>query len=116
MTNHGVSRDEMSSGENSMYGMIVKIIAAAGKRTALSDTFGALGEMNGWLSYVVSEDARDEKAIWITDVWDSEANHRASLSLPSVPRSISAAKPMIVGFERIAVTRPVKGIGQSFSQ
>ena len=116
MTNHGVSRDEMSAGENGMYGMIVKIIAAADKRTALSDTFGALGEMNGCLSYVVSEDARDEKAIWITEVWDSEANHRASLSLPSVQRSISAAKPMIVGFERIAVTRPVKGIGQSFSQ
>jgi quinol monooxygenase YgiN len=98
-----------------MYGMIVKITAVAGKRAALTDTVGGLGEMNGCLSYVVSDDAQDENAIWITEVWDSESNHRASLSLPSVQRSISAAKPMIAGFEKIAVTRPVRGIGQSFS-
>src|ERR1700731_1212480 len=98
-----------------MYGMIVKIIAAAGKRTALTNALGTVGEMNGCLSYVVSEDVQDENAIWITEVWDSEENHRASLSAPSVQKSISAAKPMIAGFERIAVTRPVKGIGKTFS-
>jgi len=99
-----------------MYGMIVKITAAAGKRALLTDAFGALGEMNGCLSYVVSEDAQDENAIWITEVWDSEMNHRASLSLLSVQKSISAAKPMIVGFEKIAVTRPVRGIGKGFPE
>jgi len=72
-------------------------------------TFGALGRLNGCLSYVVSEDSAG------TEVWHSEANHRASLSLPWVQKSISAAKPMIAGFERIAVTRPVRGIGYGFS-
>ena len=32
--------------------------------------------MPGCLSYVVAKDPADENAIWITEVWDSQASHK----------------------------------------
>ena len=40
--------------------------------------------MPGCLSYVVAHDTTEPDAIWITEVWDSEASHKGSLSLPAV--------------------------------
>ena len=66
--------------------------------------------MPGCLSYVVAEDAADENGIWVTEIWDSEASHQASLSLPGVKEAITTARSMIAGFNRAAVTRPVSGV------
>ena len=65
--------------------------------------------MPGCLSYVVGEDAKDPNAVWVTEVWDSEASHRASLGLPVVRAAIEAAMPLIAGFEALATTRPASG-------
>ena len=67
--------------------------------------------MPGCLSYVIAKDVEDENGIWITEVWDSEASHRASLSLPAVRDAISRAKPMIAGFDTHIATAPVGGHG-----
>src|ERR1700756_1925506 len=48
--------------------------------------------MPGCLSYVVAEDSSDPNALWVTEVWDSEASHTASLSLPAVKNSIPQSK------------------------
>jgi quinol monooxygenase YgiN len=88
-----------------------KITANAGKRTELAEILGAGSRgMPGCLSYVVSEDSQNENILWVTEVWDNEASHHASLSLPPVKKTITAAKPMIAGFEKIAVTKPVGGV------
>ena len=42
--------------------------------------------------------AEDEDALWITEVWDSETSHQASLSLPSVQEAIRQGRPLIAGF------------------
>jgi quinol monooxygenase YgiN len=95
-----------------MYGLIGKMIAASGQRDALiSILLDCLPEMPGCLSYVVSKDPADPDAIWITEVWDTQASHEASLTLPSVQQAITRGRPLITGFGERFVTEPVGGHG-----
>ena len=95
-----------------MYGLIGKLIAVEGQRDALiAILLEGVSGMPGCLSYVVAEDPAAPDAIWITEVWDSEASHRASLSLPSVQKAIERGKPLIASFEQSTATRPVGGHG-----
>ena len=83
-----------------MYGLIGKMRAVPGQRDALIQILleGVSG-MPGCLSYVVARDPGDGDAIWITEVWDNAASHKASLSLPSVQDAIARGRPLIAGFE-----------------
>jgi len=95
-----------------MYGLIGKMSAVAGQRDALiSILLEGTGKMPGCKSYVVARDPADENAIWVTEVWDSEASHRASLQLPEVKEAIARGRPLIVGFDRQQVTEPIGGYG-----
>lgn len=67
--------------------------------------------MPGCLSYIVAKAPADADAIWITEVWDSQESHKASLSLPGVKQAITRGKPLIAGFSNGTVTEPVGGIG-----
>jgi quinol monooxygenase YgiN len=67
--------------------------------------------MPGCLSYVVAQDSTDADAIWITEVWDSQESHKASLSQPSVQQAISRGRPLIAGFGERYETEPVGGYG-----
>lgn len=94
-----------------MYGLIGKMIAAAGQRDVLIEIIlEGSGSMPGCLSYVVAKDAANPGAIWITEVWDGKASHEASLSLPAVQASIQKAMPHIAGFETSVETEPVGGV------
>ena len=94
-----------------MFGMIGKMRAAAGKR---ADLIAILAEstdaMPGCLSYIVAEDASDPDGIWITEVWDSETSHKASLQLDSVKSAIAKARPIIAGFDMSVRTTPISGV------
>jgi quinol monooxygenase YgiN len=95
-----------------MFGLIGKMTAHAGKREALVQILlESTGAMPGCLSYVVARDAKDADAVWITEVWDSEESHRASLALPQVRAAIGRAMPLIAGFEPGVRTEPVGGHG-----
>lgn len=95
-----------------MYGLIGKMIAAPGQRDALLAILREnVGQMPGCFSYVIATDPADANAIWITEVWDSEASHKASLSLPAVKSAITRAKPLIANFGEHFVTAPVGGHG-----
>lgn len=95
-----------------MYGPIVKMVAAAGKREELiSLLLEGTAAMGGCLSYIIAKDSADDDGIWITEVWDDKASHDASLSLPVVQKTIAAARPMIAVFNNPVVTTPVGGHG-----
>ena len=95
-----------------MYGLIGKMTAVPGQRDALiAILVESVGEMSGCLSYVVARDPGEPDAIWITEVWDSEASHKASLALPAVREAIAAGRPLIAGFGEHHVTEPVGGHG-----
>lgn len=97
-----------------MYGLIVKLTVVPGRR---EEMIGILTEsavnMPGCFSYVVAKDSADENVIWVTEAWDSIASHDASLSLPSVKNAVPRARAIVSGFEKIAVTSPVWGVGTS---
>lgn len=95
-----------------MYGLIGKMLATPGQRDALVGILlDGVSGMPGCLSYVVATDPGDANAIWITEVWDSQASHSASLALPSVKAAIAKGRPLIAGFESHFVTSPVGGHG-----
>ena len=95
-----------------MYGLLGKIKATTGQRDALiSILLDGVSGMPGCLSYVVALDPADPDAIWITEVWVSEASHKASLSLPSVQDAITRGKPLIAAFDQHIQTVPVGGHG-----
>ena len=93
-----------------MYGLIGKMIAAPGQREALTAILleGTAG-MPGCLSYVIAHDSADLDALWITEVWDSQASHQASLALPAVQEAIARGRPLIAGFGERFETTPVGG-------
>lgn len=86
--------------------------ATAGQRDALvALLLEGADDMPGCRSYVVALDPADDDAIWVTEVWDDEASHRASLDLPAVQAAIAKARPLIAGFGDQVVTIPVGGLG-----
>lgn len=95
-----------------MFGLIGKIRCVPGKRDALVDILmqGTLA-MPGCLSYVIAKDAADPDAIWVTEAWDSQASHKASLALPAVQQAISRGRPLMAGFGERFQTEPVGGHG-----
>lgn len=95
-----------------MYGLIGKIKVVSGQRDALiSILIEGVSGMPGCLSYIVAQDSTDSDAIWVTEVWDSQESHQASLSLPSVQQAISRGRPLIVGFDERFETQPIGGHG-----
>jgi quinol monooxygenase YgiN len=94
-----------------MYGLISKVHAVPGERDRLISILVGVAGMPGCLSYIVAKDPTDPDAIWITEVWDSQASHEASLSLPSVQEAIAKGRPLIASFSDRIVTEPVGGHG-----
>ncbi|MEO1044671.1 MAG: putative quinol monooxygenase [Pseudomonadota bacterium] len=97
--------------EEKAYGIIGQMRAVAGKRNELIAILAeGTKDMPGNMAYVISEDQSDENAIWITEFWESQDAHAASLQLPSVQAAIAKGRSRIEGFgQRFEVT-PVAGI------
>src|SRR5215467_8115597 len=94
--------------ERRMYGLIGKMTSLSGEREALiAILLENAAAMPGCLSYVVARDFADPEGIWLTEVWDNQESHRASLSLPGVKQAIVRGKPLIAGFGERVVTEPV---------
>jgi quinol monooxygenase YgiN len=95
-----------------MYGLIGKMLAQPGKRDELvAILMVGTDAMPGCRSYVIARDPTNADAIWITEVWDSQASHQASLQLPAVQQAIAKARPIIAGFGERFETEPVGGLG-----
>ncbi len=100
------------NGESKMYGLIGKAITVEGKRDEfIKILLEGVSDMPGCLSYVVAKDPKDKNAVWITEVWDSAENHKASLQLPSVKAAIAKGRPLIASFAEHFTTEPVGGHG-----
>jgi quinol monooxygenase YgiN len=95
-----------------MYGLIGKLTAVPGQRDALAAILLEGTEaMPGCLSYVIATDPADPDALWITEVWESQASHRASLTSPAVKAAIAKGRPLIAGFSDRVETAPIGGWG-----
>jgi quinol monooxygenase YgiN len=95
-----------------MYGLIGKMNAVPGQRDALAAILlEGTTAMPGCLSYIVATDPADPDGLWVTEVWDSQESHRASLQLPAVQAAIGKGRPLIAGFSNRVETAPIGGYG-----
>jgi len=95
-----------------MYGLIGRITAVSGQRDVLAQILlDGTSAMPGCLSYIVATDPADADSLWITEVWDSQASHHASLKLPAVQAAIAKGKSLIAGFGHRTETEPLGGHG-----
>lgn len=95
-----------------MYGLIGKMIATPGQRAELIGILlEGMQDMPGCLSYIVAEDPANDDEIWVTEVWENQAAHQASLGLPSVQAAIGRGRRLIDGFGERYETVPVGGHG-----
>ncbi len=98
-----------------MFGLFGKMRANPGQRNKLIDVLlnaaDALREFDGCYLYIVSTASDDPDGIWVQEVWRSQADHQASLSLDSAKALIASARPLIADMPvRFEVT-PVGGKG-----
>jgi quinol monooxygenase YgiN len=94
-----------------MFGLIGKMRSVPGRRADLIAIIGGGSKsMPGCRSYVLAEDPADNDAVWVTEVWDDEEAHKASLQLAEVKAAIAKGRELIAGFELSVKTRPVAGI------
>lgn len=95
-----------------MFGLIGKISVTDGNRENFVEILlDGTKIMPGCLSYVIGKDLTDLNAVWVTEVWDDQDSHAASLKLPSVQAAIAKGRAMISSMDVIAKTEPVGGHG-----
>ncbi|HRF50134.1 MAG TPA: putative quinol monooxygenase [Anaerolineales bacterium] len=95
-----------------MYGLIGKIKAIPGRRAELAAILlDGLRGLPGCFSYIVANDPTDADALWVTEVWQDAASHRASLALPGVQAAIALGRPLIAAFGERYETEPIGGHG-----
>ncbi len=82
------------------FGLHGSLLATPGQRDALVtrmlEAARLMQDAPGCELYLVStSETDDDDAVWITEIWRTEADHDASLSLPGVPELIGRARPLI---------------------
>lgn len=97
------------------YGYINSMKAKPGRRDeVVAILLGGLDGLAaaGALQYTVAVDPADEVTIWVSEVWESEERHAASLELPETRAAIAKAMPMLSGeFGPRVETSVAGGIG-----
>jgi quinol monooxygenase YgiN len=81
------------------FGMFGKMVAKPGQRDALVEHLleasRLLTPLPGCELYIINIVPSEPDAIWVTEVWRSEADHDDSLKMDSVKALIATAKPLI---------------------
>jgi quinol monooxygenase YgiN len=97
------------------FGLHGKLTAHPGQRDALVNVLleaaDLVSDAPGCEIYFVSTSLTEPDAIWVTEVWRSEADHAASLSFPGVKELIVKAKPLIASMSDSDRTMPIGGKG-----
>ena len=101
----------------SRFGLCGIMKAQAGQRDALLDVLleavEIVADLPGCEVWIVNTMPDDPDALWITEVWRSEADHAASLTDEGVRALIARARPLLAGFGERFTLEPVAGKGLS---
>jgi len=97
------------------FGMYNKFTAHPGQRDRLVEQLLSAAKLmenaTGCELYIVNTSPNEADIVWVTEVWESEEDHRASLSIEGVPELIERTMPLVAGPpEQIRVV-PVGGKG-----
>lgn len=97
-----------------MFGYIASMKTKPGRRDeVVSFLVNSVDQLrqHGCVSYVVAKSATDEDTIWVTEAWQSEEHHAASLELPETRKAISEAMPLLSGEFTGQATSIAGGLG-----
>jgi quinol monooxygenase YgiN len=85
------------------FGMFAKVIAKPGQRNAVLEVLLAASRqpMPGCAIYIVNVSPSEPDAVYVYEVWQSQADHDASLKMEGVRALIEKTKPLVVGFEAV---------------
>jgi len=97
----------------SPYGLSGKLFTAPENRDALiailSEASAAMQALDGCYLYMVSKDADDDTATWVTEVWENQQAHDDAVQSADVQAMIGKGMPLIVGAPEGATLIPVAG-------
>ncbi len=98
----------------SKFSMFGQLIAQPGQRGELAklmlESAETLEGMEGCIFYVINESVDESDTLWITELWESEEAHAASLKNEKVLAVIQRCRPLIAGVKPVKV-RPLGGKG-----
>lgn len=98
-----------------LFGLHGKLKTHSGQRDLLIghllQAARVLQDVEGCYLYVVSEDTTDPDTVIVTEVWQSQADHQASLTLGAVKALITAARPLLAAPPEGAAMTPLGGKG-----
>ncbi len=99
----------------SAYGCYVKFTARPGQRDALVEhllSAAALVEKAaGCELYIINTSPTEPESVWVTEVWRSQQEHDASLTIESVQAKIKQVLPLLAGSPEKIDLLPVGGKG-----
>jgi len=96
------------------FGMQVTMTAMPGKGEELAaimlEASKLVSTLKGCRIYVVQLSTSEKDTVLITEVWDSEEDHKASLSVPEIRELIGTARPLIASMKH-HTAKPIGGVG-----
>ncbi len=98
-----------------LFGMYGKLTAHEGKRDELAQNLlraaDLMKSVPGCLLYVVNTCEAEPNAVYVTELWQDEAAHGASLSMPGVRDLIMQTMPLVAEKPEGTRVRPIGGKG-----
>jgi quinol monooxygenase YgiN len=98
-----------------LFGLFGKMVAVAGKRDELASSLLRAADLMktvpGCLLYVVSTSPEEPDAVLVTELWQDESTHGASLSIPGVRQLIQQTMPLLASAPEGTRFSPLGGKG-----
>lgn len=98
-----------------LYGLFGKFIAGAGQRDALVANLlraaDLMRSVPACLLYVVNTSESEPDAVWVSEIWQDQASHGASLSMPGVRDLVQSTMPLLARAPEGLRFTPVGGKG-----
>jgi quinol monooxygenase YgiN len=99
----------------SAYGCYVKFTAQPEQRDALVEHLlraaALIEKAAGCELYIINTSPTEPESVWVTEVWRSQQEHDASLTIPGAQEAIKQVLPLLAGSPEKIDVLPVGGKG-----
>ena len=101
------------------YGCYVKFTTQPGQRDALVEHLlsaaAFIEKAAGCELYIINTSPTEPESVWVTEVWRSQEEHDASLTIESAQAAIKQVLPLLAGSPEKIDVLPVGGKGLSLA-
>ncbi len=97
------------------YGCYVKFTAQTGQRDALIEHLlraaSFVEKASGCELYIINASPTEPESVWVTEVWKSQQEHDAALTIEGAPEAIKLVIPLLAGPPQKIDVLPIGGKG-----